>query len=190
MAASALAPGRAPVLADHIASTRVRQVVLVAGYALAAAAAANVAFSVPFSPVPITLQTFVVLLGAAALGPSRATAGMALYLGLGVLGVPVFAVTGGATLGYLLGFAAAAALVGAGARRCGDRTVARAAVLMVVGNVVIYVTGVAGLLLVMPFGIEEALMAGVVPFLAGDAIKIAAAAALLPSAWRMVRRVD
>jgi biotin transport system substrate-specific component len=184
-------PSRRPgVLADTFASTGVHHAVLVGGYALAIAAAAQVAIPLPFGPVPLTLQTLAVLLGAAALGTTRAAAGAGLYLGLGVIGVPWFAVSGGATLGYVVGFAIAAATVGAWARSGGDRSVRGAAALMVVGNLIIYVFGVTGLVLVAGLSAGAAIVTGVVPFLLGDAIKIAVAAAMLPAAWRSVDTLD
>jgi len=139
--------------------------------------------------VPIPLQTFVVLLGAAALGPLRSAAGVASYLAIGAFGVPWFAVTGGATLGYLAGFFVAALLVGRWARAGGDRSVPKAALLMAVGHLVIYACGVVGLMAVTGMGLVTAIAVGVVPFLVGDAVKIAAAAAALPATWRLVGKV-
>jgi biotin transport system substrate-specific component len=186
--ASAAAP---LVLADLVATSRVRDVALVALHAGAIALAAQVAIPLPGSPVPITLQTLVVLLGAAALGPVRAAAGGGLFLALGVAGVPWFAVTGGATVGYLVGFVLAGALVGAATVRTrADRTVRGTVALMVVGNLVIYAAGATGLALVTGMGPAAAVAAGIVPFLVGDAAKLAVAAALLPTAWRLVDRAD
>lgn len=190
MSAGTLPSARTVVLADLVATTHARHAVLVATYAAAIAVAAQIAVPLPFSPVPLTLQTLAVLLGAAALGPRRAAAGAGLYLGLGAAGVPWFAVTGGATVGYLVGFVAAAALVGRGARAGQDRTVAGAVALMVAGNLVIYLLGVGGLVAVTGTGVTAATVAGVVPFLIGDAVKIALAAAVLPAAWRMVDAAD
>ena len=86
----------------------------------------------------------------------------------------------------MVGFVAAAWLVGFLAERGRDRTPLRAAGMMVLGNLVIYVFGVTGLLLMTPFDLPTAIAKGVVPFLLGDAIKIVAAAALLPAAWKLV----
>jgi biotin transport system substrate-specific component len=178
------------VLADVLGATKVRHLALVSGYVLTIAVAAMVSIPLPVGPVPLTLQTLAVLLGAAALGPGRAVAGTSLYLGLGVIGVPWFAVSGGATVCYLVGFAVAGAFVGAGARAGRDRRVAGAVGLMTVGNLIIYALGVAGLLLATPMGLSAAVAAGVVPFLIGDALKIAVAALLLPGAWRLVDAAD
>jgi biotin transport system substrate-specific component len=181
-----LRPGQRRVLADLLPGARARDVALVVGFAIAIALSARVAVPLPFTPVPVTGQTFAVLLGAAALGAPRAAAGAGLYLGLGLAGAPWFAVSGGSTLGYVVGFVVASALVGSLARSGGDRTPVRAAGLMVVGNLVIYACGVTGLAIALSVGVGEAVSLGAVPFLTGDAVKIVLAAALLPAAWRLV----
>ena len=190
MSAGSLSSTRPLVLADLAAHTRVRQVTLVAAYAGAIAVSAQVAITLPFGPVPLTLQTLAVLCGAAALGPGRAIAGTGLYVGLGIVGVPWFAVSGGATAGYLVGFVLAAALVGRWARAGHDRTVRGTVLVMIAGNLVIYTLGVLGLMAVVGLGLPAAVTAGVLPFLLGDAAKIAVAAALLPAAWRLVDAAD
>jgi biotin transport system substrate-specific component len=182
------ARGAAPVLADLLPGTRVRDAMLVSGYALAIAASAQLAFPLPGTPVPVTGQTFAVLLGAAALGTRRATLGGLLYAVIGLLGVPWFAGGGPHTLGYVAGFVLAGALVGWSARAGRLRSVAGAASTMVAGNAVIYAAGVTGLVLVLGLDTRAAISAGVVPFLVGDLVKIAAATALLPSVQRAVER--
>jgi biotin transport system substrate-specific component len=179
-----IAPGR--VLADLVPGSRVRDAVLVGAFALAIGLSAQLAVPLPFTPVPVTGQTFAVLLGAAALGAGRATLGAGLYLVLGMIGVPWFTATGGASFGYIVGFVAAAAIVGRLARMGNDRTVGRTVALMVVGNLVIYAFGVTGLALFLGVGLVEAIALGAVPFLIGDAIKLALAAALLPATWKLV----
>jgi biotin transport system substrate-specific component len=153
-----------------------------------------VAVPLPFTPVPLTLQTLSVLLLAAAYGPRLATATFASYLALGMAGAPVFslgrnglAVLATPSLGYLLGMLAATVVVGYLARRGWDRRPVTTVAAMVVGNLVIYAGGVAWWL-VLGFGPGEAVDGGVLPFLPGDAVKIAVAAAALPSAWTLVRR--
>lgn len=189
MSATTLPSDRPIVLGDVLRSSRAVDVVLVGTYVLAIALSAQLAVPLPFSPVPITGETFAVLLGAAALGPVRAASGTGLYLGLGLVGVPWFAASSGATIGYIVGFVVAGALVGRLARARADRTVPGTVGLMVAGNVVIYVLGVIGLMIVTGMDLPAALAAGVAPFLIGDALKIAAAAALLPAAWRQVDRL-
>jgi biotin transport system substrate-specific component len=181
----------APVLADLVPGARVRDAVLVSVYALAIAASAQLLIPLPWTPVPVTGQTFAVLLGAAALGTTRAAVGTGLYAAIGLqggLGLPWFAAAGPATLGYVVGFVLAAVLIGRLARsgRLGD--VRGAALAMVAGNLVIYVAGVAGLMLVLGMALPTAVVAGVLPFLAGDAAKITLAVALLPRLQRVVTR--
>lgn len=177
---------RGVVLADLIPGAMVRDVGLVGGFALAIGLSARLALPLPGTPVPVTAQTLVVLLGAAALGARRAGLGAALYLVLGLAGTPWFTATGGATLGYIIGFIAAALLVGRMASRAADRSVAGTVLMMVLGNVVIYAFGVSVLAIHLGVGLSQAVALGAVPFLIGDAAKIAVAAALLPASWRMV----
>ncbi len=177
-----------PVLADLLPGERVRDVVLIGTFALAIALSAQLAFPLPGTPVPVTGQTFVVLLGAAALGPGRGVMGAGLYGVIGLLGVPWFAVTGGASLGYVAGFVAAAWVVGRFARAGALATWRGAATAMVVGNLVIYTLGATVLALVLGVGPQAALAMGVAPFLLGDLVKVAAATALLPAAQRLLDR--
>ena len=187
-------PGRA-VLADVLPGEWLRDLALVAGYAGFTGLAAQVAIPLPFTPVPVTGQTFAVLLGAAALGWQRAFLGMGLYLAAGLAGVPWFSQWSGGTgtlssasFGYIVGFVVAAALVGRLAAGGFDRTPARVVLTMVAGNLVIYAFGLPWLMASVHVGVAKAIDLGVTPFLGGDAIKIALAAGLLPSAWALVRR--
>ena len=177
-------------LADVIPGGLVRSIALVVGGAALVGLSAQVVIPLPFTPVPLSLQTFAVLLVGAALGSWRGLASMALYLLVGIAGVPWFADGNSgwqlASIGYLVGFVAAAWLVGLLAERQADRRFPSAAGAMVLGNLVIYVFGVAGLLIMTPFDLPTAIAKGVVPFLIGDAIKIVAAAALLPATWKAV----
>lgn len=184
---------RRGVLADLVPGSVVRNALLVAGGAGLTGLAAQLSVPIePISPVPVTGQTFAVLLVAAALGPWRALASMALYLVVGMVGVPWFAGgtagAGGASFGYIIGYLAAGLLVGELARRAGDRTPLRTAGTMVLGNLVIYAFGVSWLVGVAGLGPVEALAVGVLPFLIGDAIKLALAAGILPGTWALVRR--
>jgi biotin transport system substrate-specific component len=156
---------------------------------------AQVAVPLPFTPVPLTLQTLSVLLLAAAYGPRLATATFASYLALGMAGAPVFslgrnglAVIATPSLGYLAGMLAATVVVGYLARRGWDRRPATTVAAMIVGNAVIYTGGIAWWL-VLGFGPGEAVTGGVLPFLPGDTVKIAVAAVALPSTWALVRRL-
>lgn len=174
------------VLVDALPGARVRDAALVGGFALAIAASAQLAVPLPFTPVPITGQTLVVLLGAIVLGATRATAGSLLYIAAGVAGVPWFAVTGGATIGYIVGFVAAASVVGFLAQRGAARSPLQVAGAMALGNAVIYAFGATGLMLLFGLSPVAAFTAGVAPFLLGDAVKVAIAVALVPAAWRLV----
>lgn len=183
------------VLADAVppvVSTAVRDAGLVLGAAALTGLAAQVVVPLPFTPVPLTLQTFAVLGTAAALGTGRALAAMLLYAALGIAGVPWFAGGGagwgGASFGYILGFVLAGVVVGALARRGASRTPLRTAVAMAAGTAVIYAAGVPWLMAWTGMDLPAALAAGVVPFLVGDALKALGAAVLLPSAWRLVDR--
>ncbi len=157
------------------------------------ALAAQVSIPLPFSPVPVTGQTFAVLLVAAALGARLGPASVGLYVLEGVIGLPVFA--GGAagvarltgpTGGYLVGFIAAAVVVGALAQRGWDRRLPTAVLAMLVGEVVIYAFGLAWL---ARFPLQVGLLeAGLLPFIVGDLYKLALAALALRTAWRAVRR--
>jgi biotin transport system substrate-specific component len=177
-------------LADVVPGGLVRNVALVVGGTLFVALSALVQIPLPFTPVPLSLQTFAVLLTGAALGSRRGALSMGLYLLAGVAGVPWFAQHHSgwafASFGYVVGFVAAAWLAGRLAEAGADRQVLKNTGLLVVGNVVIYAFGVAGLIAYTGMGLTTALAKGVAPFLIGDLIKIAVAAALLPAAWKLV----
>lgn len=144
-------------------------------------------------PVPVTMQTFGVLVIGAVYGWRLGAATVAAYLVEGALGLPFFAgLTGGLPIlfgptgGYLFGFVAAAAAVGWLAERGWDRNILTMALAMLIGNVVLYVPGL--LWLSTFFGWEKAIEYGLVPFVLIDAVKLAAAALLLPAAWQFMRR--
>jgi biotin transport system substrate-specific component len=160
--------------------------------ALFVAAFAQIRIPLPFTPVPLTGQTFAVLLVGAALGSKRGVVSLALYTLMGALGVPFFAggasglaYMSGPTLGYLIGFVAAVYLVGLLAERGWEQNVRTSFVPFLAGMLVIYIFG-AGWLAVL-YGVEQALALGVLPFFVGDAIKLVLAALALPAAWKFVR---
>ena len=197
MSSSAATPRSLPsrlVLADALPVGRTRDVALVVGAAGLVGLAAQVSVPLPFTPVPLTLQTFAVLLTGAALGTGRALAALTLYLLAGAAGLPWFAGggsgVGGPSFGYILGFVLAATVVGALARRGVTRSPLRTALAMVVGTVLIYALGVPWLMVALDVDLGTALELGVVPFLVGDGIKALAAAGLLPAAWRLVERPE
>jgi biotin transport system substrate-specific component len=182
---------RPRVLADLVPGALVRDVALVVGAAALTGLAAQVSIPLPFTPVPISLQTFTVLLSGAALGPIRGGLGMALYLVAGVAGVPWFSEQRSGfdfpSFGYIVGFVLAAVLVGWLARRGMDRSVPGTIAIMVAGNLVIYALGVSWLAASLGVDLPRALELGAWPFLIGDALKITLAAGLLPAAWWLVR---
>ena len=166
-----------------------RDVVLILGASLATALAARIAVPVPWSPVPLTGQTFAVLLSGAVLGARRAVLAQALYLVAGAMGLPFFAgglggplVLAGPTGGFLVAFPLAAAVTGLLAERGWDRHFATTLVAMLLGSAVILVSGLAVLSRFVP--VDRLLAAGLLPFLPGDVLKAAAAALVLPAAWR------
>jgi len=161
------------------------------------AVAAQVSIPLPFTPVPITGQTFAVLLVGASLGAGRGIASLLLYVLVGIAGAPVYAegahgwaVVSGATGGYLVGFVAAAAITGRLAERRWDRRFSSALAAMLTGNVVIYLVGLPWLAIVLDTGLERTLELGLYPFVPGDVLKLYLAGMLLPGAWRLVTRLS
>ena len=190
----ALASPAPRVLADYAARTALAQIVLVFSGAAFVGIAAQIAIPLPFTPVPLTLQTFAVLLAGAALGSLRGVASMGLYALMGVVGVPWFAEGSSgystASFGYILGFILAAFIVGRLAERGASTTSMQSAALMVIGNLAIYAVGVTWLKFAIDSSWATALSLGVVPFLIGDAIKIALAAGLLPLSWKGLEKLN
>jgi biotin transport system substrate-specific component len=149
---------------------------------------------VPMWPVPMTMQSFVVLVIGMAYGARLAGATVALYLFEGALGLPVFAGTpekgiglaymAGPTGGYLAGFAVAAIAMGWLAERGWDRGLALSVAAMTIGTVLLFVPGVAWLAVLV--GFEKAVQLGLMPFLVGSVLKLGLAAAVLPLAWKAV----
>lgn len=176
-----------------IPRARWRTAVGVVGFALLTAAAAQVRFHLPFTPVPVTGQTFAVLLTGAALGARAGAASQGLYLALGLIGLPVYTdleggwhAATGATGGYLLGFVVAAAVVGALAERRQDRSLLTSIPAMLTGTAIIYTFGALWLAHHQGISVAKAVELGVSPFLIGDAVKLLLAGLLLPAAWRLV----
>jgi biotin transport system substrate-specific component len=167
--------------------------ILVVGASVVTALAAQLAFRLPFSPVPITGQTFAVLLSGAVLGPRRAFLAQALYLLEGAAGLPVFAgasggahVLAGPTAGYLLAFPFAAVVTGALAARGWDRHFASMLAALLLGSTVIFALGLAGLARFVPA--SQLLPSGLLPFVPGDLVKSGLAALAFPAAWRLANR--
>jgi biotin transport system substrate-specific component len=175
------------------ATERVRNWFLIIAGSLLLAALAQIEIPLPFTPVPITGQTFGVLLIGAALGSKRGVASVLLYIIIGAAGLPFFAggasglsVLTGATVGYLVGFVVAAYVVGWLAERGLERSVRTSIIPFLTGMVIIYFFGAAWLSVVLG-SVSKAMALGVLPFLIGDAIKLIAASLALPAAWKMVK---
>jgi biotin transport system substrate-specific component len=188
MSNAAALPRRSPlVLADLLPGAAVRDGLLVAGAAAFIGLLAQISIPLSFTPVPITGQTLGVLLAGTALGWWRAGAALVLYAVAGVAGVPWFAGHSSgyasASFGYIVGFVAAAVLCGYLAGRGADRSVLRSLPAMIAAEVVIYAFGLTWLAIDLHLGASATIAAGLSPFLAGDAIKAAIAAGLLPAAW-------
>jgi biotin transport system substrate-specific component len=184
-----------PIQVSERVSTRVRHIALIVLGALFIYLTARIAFPVPGSPVPVTGQTFGVLLVGGALGMKRGVASVLLYLLIGLIGFPFFAEGKGgigvivaATGGYLIGFLVAAAVVGRLAELGWDRKFLGAAGAMLIGNIVIYLIGVPWLMAVTGYSLGEAIEKGVMPFLVGDAIKLLLAAGVFRGAWWILGR--
>ena len=171
-----------------------RSALLVLGFSLLTALAAQVVVPLPWTPVPLTGQTFAVLLTGALLGPRLGALAMLAYLAEGAAGLPFFrggaggvGHLSGATAGYLFAFPAAAYVTGHLAERGWDRRFVTAAAAMALGSLVILASGWGWLALAV--GGAQAFRLGVAPFLAGDVVKIALAAAALPAGWTLLRRL-
>ncbi len=184
-----------PIRVGERVNARVRDVALVVAGALLIYLTARVSIPVPGSPVPITGQTFGVLLVGGALGFRRGIIAVGLYVLLGVVGLPFFAegkgglsVIWGATGGYLVGFLVAGAAVGRLAELGWDRRIGGALGAMLLGNAVIYVVGLPWLKVVTGMSVADTVANGLTPFLFGDALKLVLAAVLFPASWWIVGR--
>ena len=165
--------------------TLLKNVLCVLGGVVLLSALAQVSLHLPFTPVPITGQTFGVALIALLWGSRRGVATLASYLGLGALGAPIFAsgmsgIVVGPTLGYLVGMLISSFVVGALADRGWAKTFVRAWSACAIGSLIVYTSGVLGLALFVPGhpGFYGLLILGVLPFIPGDLIKTTLAASI------------
>ncbi len=193
---AASVPSPATLLDRLTVSSTSARLLAVAGVAAATAVASQVSVPLPFTPVPLTLQPMVVLLGGAVLGARLGAASQCFYLMAGAAGLPVFALSAdlsmglmrllGPTGGYLMAYPLAAAVVGALAQRGLDRRIGGSVLAMLAGLAVLFAGGVAWL--AKDTGWQTALLLGFYPFVLVDVLKVAAAATLLPTAWRLLGR--
>jgi biotin transport system substrate-specific component len=195
---------RRRTLADTLPGATTRDAILIVGFALLTAAAAQISIPLGFTPVPLTGQTFAVLLAGGTLGAARGSASQLLYLLLGLFlpfyadGESGFDVIWGTSGGYIVGFVIAAAVIGWMSERGQDRSVGTAVPAFLAGTVLIYTIGSVWLSyaadpnLPLTAGATEpsAITYGVAPFLVGDVLKAVLAGVLLPAAWRVRSLVE
>lgn len=183
----------APVLAEYIPGRRVRAVALVLTGTILLTIAGQIAVPLPFTPVPVSLATGAVVLIGAAMGPALGASSVLLYLVAGLAGAPLFADQASgwafASFGYILGYVPAAVIAGRLARRRADRSVGRTIVLTALASLTVYACGLPWLMAFLGVDLATGLALGVTPFLIGDAVKMVAAAIVLPGAWKVVQRV-
>ncbi|HWH36854.1 MAG TPA: biotin transporter BioY [Candidatus Limnocylindrales bacterium] len=200
-----------PIRLGERAAAWQRNLLMISACTLLIILGARISFYLPGYPeVPVSLQTFGVLIGGALLGFKRALAAVGLYIALGAIGLPVFAwdatsetyrsglstIVGlregafvlGGTGGYIVGFLVAAGVVGRLAELGWDRRFTGSVAAMLVGNLVIYLVGVPWLMLAAGQDLAWAIQRGFFPFFFGDLLKLAVAAGLLPIGWWLVRR--
>jgi biotin transport system substrate-specific component len=197
MSATRLATRRPEaVLADAVPGTWMRDAVLVVGGVALMALLAQVAIPLPPSPVPITGQTLGVVLVGAALGSRRGVVSMGLYVLAGLV-LPVYAEAGsgfrviaGADGGYLIGFVLATWIIGRTAERGLDRRPLPAFAGFCLGQLAVFAIGVPWLKIATGIDWTVAIHEGFLVFILGGLVKAAVGAATVPSAWRLVRRVD
>ncbi len=197
--ASELAPPRSAATAARVTFTLA---CALAG-SLLVAGLAQISFTLPFTPVPITGQTLGVLLVGAAYGPGLGAATLGLYLVWAVVGLPVLAPEpdgshrsgvevlrlASATGGYLWGFVVAAAITGWCATRGWDRSMRSSISAMLLGSIAIFAIGVPWLMSALDLPLQQGLEFGLYPFVIGDILKLLVAAGLLPAAWATLRRL-
>jgi biotin transport system substrate-specific component len=193
-----------PIRLGERAAAWQRHLLMIAAAVVLIAISAQIIIPLPFTPVPITGQTFGVLFASALLGFRRSILALVLYLLIGIVGLPIFAGwsggpasiaqvrTGvlvlGASGGYLIGFLFGGALVGRLAELGWDRHIGGSLAAMLLGNVVIYLFGIPWLMLAANFDLANGLAKGLYPFVIGDVIKLVLAAGLLPVGWWLVER--
>jgi biotin transport system substrate-specific component len=193
---AALRSSRGVVLADAVPGALTRDLALVVGGALLTALLAQVAIHVPPSPVPVTGQTLAVGLVGATLGARRGALALALYVALGLVlpfyadGASGWSVVWGSSGGYLVGFVLAAGAVGWLAERGSDRRVVTAFIALVVGQLIVFACGLVGLKLAIGESWSWTVHNGFSIFIVGGLVKALVGAAVLPSAWQLVRRFD
>jgi len=173
-------------------SAAIYDITLVIGGSFFIALCARITVLLPFSPVPVTAQTFAVLMIGALLGAKRGGLAALAYIIEGTLGLPVFAFGGGfavllgPTGGYLIGFIPAAYVTGFLAQRGWDRRISSTVLAMIFGNIIIYTFGLLWLSRLMGIS-KSVLTTGLYPFIVGDLAKIVLAAVVMPAGWKLLK---
>lgn len=174
-------------------TSRIREITLLAAFNIFLVACAYISITLPFSPVPVTGQTFGILIVAMALGRVRGSAVVGAYLLEGAAGLPVFAggsagaaVFAGPTGGYLIGFLAAALITGWLADKGWHRSYLLSLLAMVLGTATIFLCGMTWLSAFVPK--DNIVTLGFIPFVPGALAKIAVASAILPAVWKLVHK--
>ncbi len=191
-----------PLLGARL-NSRTRSAIAVIGFALLTAVLAQVKIPIGITPVPVTGQTFAVLLAGGALGARMGSLSQVLYVAMGAIGLPFYSnaqggwsAATGTTAGYLIGFVVAAYVVGLLAERGQNRNVLTALSTFALGSVIIYAFGATYLAhqLDLPLsasaGEPSGLALGVTPFLIGDAVKVLFASLTLPLVHALVDDAD
>ncbi|UNK45634.1 biotin transporter BioY [Arthrobacter sulfonylureivorans] len=193
---SATLTARPRVLADaFVSSSAITNTALVVGGTALTAVLAQV--SIPIWPVPITGQTLAVLLVGSTLGPVRGALSMVLYWTAGVAGAPIFSEASsglstamGPSGGYIVGFIAAAYLVGKLSQRSWDRKFVGAALAFLAGTIVTFAIGMVWLAVSLGASLQQTLEWGLYPFIIGGIIKAGIAAAVIPTLWRIAPKLQ
>jgi len=195
MSTASIALKQPRVLADVLPKSLTTDITLVVGAAALVGLLAQVSIPLGFTPVPLTGQTLGVLLVGSVLGWQRATISMSLYLFAGLAGVPWYAehshgVPASGSLGYIVGFVFAGALLGALASKGDSKDIVRTIGSMILAEAVIYAFGVIWLANVWHWSAAKAIQLGLEPFIIGDIIKAVIAGLIIPASWRLVDKAD
>lgn len=185
-----------PYIADSLWSkSKVSTYIQISLLTMLTIVSAQVVIPLPFTPIPITLQTFAILFGAAALGPYKSTISQTLYILLALMGFPVlasdkggFEAVFGATAGYLFAFILSSYVVGILAKKFSTKLVINVFISYFAGTLLIYLLGASWLSFYTGNGITYGIEKGVLPFIIGDILKAFLAASLLPITWRLIKK--
>lgn len=175
--------------------TMLYNIVLVVAGSILITLSAKISIPLSFSPIPVTIQTLVILLIGTIYGSKRSSLAVLVYISQGIIGIPVFAKTGsgfayllGPTGGYLIGFVFAAFITGYFAEKGWDRSFWKTSLAMTIGTSFIFIFGVGWLCSF--HGFSKAVMVGFVPFIVEAIITIIIAITLIPSGWKILEKLN